>query len=163
MCGGGSSLSLALIKTIMVCIYKFINIFTTHFTIQKSLCHNISPSPFSLTSKPVLSTFLRALWVWPSPRRSHSHKLNRTHFHLLELSPQHNKQTTTEMINIQIIIHACSLSFSLTNQYDTLGRQGYNASVPASCTCDLIRTFILPLPINPYLFVYLNSGNHPVT
>ena len=42
-------------------------------------------------------------------------------------------------------------SFSLTNQYDTLRRQGYNTSVPASCTCNLIRPFILPLPINPYL------------
>ena len=76
----------ALIKTI-VCIYKFINIFTTHVTKQKSLSHNISVSPFSLTSIPVLFTFSRALWVWPYPHSSHSHKLNRTHFRLLELSP----------------------------------------------------------------------------
>ena len=84
------------------------------------------------------TTFSRSLWVWPSPHSSHSHKLNRIHFHLLELSPQHNKQTTTEMISIQIIVQACSLS-------STLGRQGYNASVEH--LRPIIRPFILPLLI----------------
>ena len=150
-CDGGRpchrhSLKLLFVFTIII------NIFTTHITIQKSLCHSISVSPFSLTSKPVLSTFFRALWVWPSPHPSHSHKLNRTHFHLFELSPQHNKQKTKEKINIQIIIHACSLSSPLTNQYDTLRKLLQRQHRAPATLPDL--SYYVPLLINPF-FIHL--------
>ena len=62
------------------------------------------------------------------------------------------------MISKQIIFHDCSLSSSLTNMIFL----GDRATMPASCTCDLIKPFILPLLINPYSFIYLNFRNHPV-
>ena len=64
------------------------------------------------------------------------------------------------MISIQIIIQACSLSSSLTNQHDTLGRQGYNASI---MHLQPYQTFHTTTP-NKSLFIYLNYENrHPVT